>query len=296
MAISDVVEWEGYEELLRKYRPDVVALAGDLVSDGFASFHSRAWDLVPQFRHSRRKLMKKFGIGGGGDVFRSTRASTDATFYARYDRFRVQLDSLKRKLESTTAFAKARWRLHVSKFYEFLKNAGKQASVLVVKGDHDNDFANDYRADEISCIPGCSEITGQCLTLSGMRFFGLGWDQTHYLRQMRKYLADYADQVEVVIAHSEQSAMPLLGALRPNLLIRGHFGSGKYLVNGAPSVFTADAHHTVIDLIPSSLPKITQYQTDRGKNFRTLHKGSCRPWFTTESEFDRYPWLAKYPG
>ncbi|MGA2790203.1 MAG: hypothetical protein ABSF00_05495 [Candidatus Bathyarchaeia archaeon] len=38
LAFSDVVKWEGYEERVDRIRPDVVALVGDLTSDGGAAF------------------------------------------------------------------------------------------------------------------------------------------------------------------------------------------------------------------------------------------------------------------
>jgi Icc-related predicted phosphoesterase len=40
LAFSDVVKWEGYEELADRIQPDIIALAGDLTSDGFTAFPS----------------------------------------------------------------------------------------------------------------------------------------------------------------------------------------------------------------------------------------------------------------
>ena len=40
LTFSDVREWQGYEKLVDKVEPDVVVLAGDLTSDGFAAFWS----------------------------------------------------------------------------------------------------------------------------------------------------------------------------------------------------------------------------------------------------------------
>jgi Icc-related predicted phosphoesterase len=38
LAFSDVIKWECYEEIVDKIQPDIIALAGDLTSDGFANF------------------------------------------------------------------------------------------------------------------------------------------------------------------------------------------------------------------------------------------------------------------
>jgi predicted phosphodiesterase len=38
LAFSDVIKWEGYEEIVDEIKPSIICLAGDLTSDGFAEF------------------------------------------------------------------------------------------------------------------------------------------------------------------------------------------------------------------------------------------------------------------
>lgn len=238
--------------------------------------------------------MEKFGISRRDGIYVYKERGD---FYARWKEFRDEISDLQEEIGRMRSFAKARWRAHVAGFYKFLKCAGVRVPTLVVRGDHDDDYANDYQTERINRIPGCSEVGGRCLDVKGFRFLGLNFCHTHYRRRLRGYLAEYTKSVDVVITHCEQSTMPLVGSLRPKLIIRGHFGSGKYLVNGIPCAFTADVHHTVIDLSSNSLPVIRQYVSVHGsrRRFKEQRRGSCKPWRTTKSEFDRYQWLLPYP-
>lgn len=203
LAFSDVLEWKGYEKLVGRLQPDIVVLAGDLVSDGLASF----W----------------------GDGF--------AKFWGN--------EAEKRRKERNI---QRRKKIHVEKFYRFLRYAGARSEVLVVEGDHDSQFEGDYAPGRINRIGGCNEISGKALQTRGLRFLGLGFGQTRYLKTLRPQIGEYKQQVDIVVTHCEQNRMPLLSALQPKLIIRGHFGSGRYLVNGVPSVFTAEAQYTVVEL------------------------------------------------
>ncbi len=61
LAFSDVVKWEGYEELVERIQPDLVDLAGDLTSDGFAAFWSKM-----QVEALKMALSQKVSIITGG--------------------------------------------------------------------------------------------------------------------------------------------------------------------------------------------------------------------------------------
>jgi len=61
-----------------------------------------------------------------------------------------QLEAHYRK---TKAFAAVQREIHVEKFYAFLEYAGRRAVVLVVKGDHDDDFPGAYDVCRINRIP-----------------------------------------------------------------------------------------------------------------------------------------------
>ena len=288
-AFSDVTKWKGYEELVDRIQPDVVALAGDLTSDGFASFWNEAVEQIREFQKEKQKLMHKFKIiqksasfykGGGKDV----------------SEFFDKLDALRTKYCDTEEFRNIRKRMHVDKFYQFLRYAGEKSQVLVVKGDHDEDFKGDYVPEMIDDTSGCREISGKSVEIGGVRFLGLGFNETHYLRILKPTIEKYKGKVDVVITHCEQNKMPLVGSLKPRIVIRGHFGSGKYLVNDVPAVFTMGVKYTVIELKNRDVSKILQYVVGRDNKTKLLKKGSCRPWFSEVSEFERYKWLRPYPN
>ena len=132
--------------------------------------------------------------------------------------------------------------------------------------------------------------------VNGIRFLGLGFDETHYLRKLRPLIEEFKQNVDIVITHCKQNRTPIVSSLKPELIIRGHFGSGKYLVNKIPAVFTADVFYTVISFDKKSVPQISQYVIDRENEIRELKIGSCRPWMSQKSEFEMYGWLESYPS
>jgi predicted phosphodiesterase len=144
LVFSDVENWVGYEEQVDKIQPNVVVLAGDLTSDGLASF----WH-----------------------------------------------DSIGRKLSLPPQ------RMHVNKFYHFLRHVGKKSEVMVVKGDHDEDFEGSYVPEKINRIHGCAEISGKTIEEKGIRFLGLGFNDTYYVRRLKPIIQEFKEKIEVVIMH-----------------------------------------------------------------------------------------------
>jgi len=285
LAFSDVGKWEGYEELVDRIKPDVIALAGDLTSEGFASFWSEAVEQIPEFQREKKHLMKKFGVNKYGVC---TRQNLEEWVHAQ--------DSLEDKYQDTKEFLENRKRIHVDKFYKFLRYSGKKSKVLVVKGDHDDDFKDDYIPERINKIAGCKEISGKIEKIKNLCFIGLSFNETHYVRTLESIVENFKNRVDVVITHCEQGKVPVVSCLNPKIMIRGHFGSGKYLVNGIPSVFTMGVKYTVVNIEAKGPPRILQYAVDRidGK-IKILEKGSCAPWFSKVSKFERYKWLQPYP-
>jgi 3',5'-cyclic AMP phosphodiesterase CpdA len=54
LVISDVIKWKGYEKIVDENQPDVIILAGDLTSDGFASFwisKVSEYEIYPWLKH-----------------------------------------------------------------------------------------------------------------------------------------------------------------------------------------------------------------------------------------------------
>lgn len=311
LAISDVAEWD-HARLLKRYRPDVVVLGGDLVSDGYARFFRNALDEIPQYRKAKKALLTEFEtaarrIPALRSVKRSvimeylervrmvtqTKKTEDAMRKIVWD-FEAKLDDLKDRFRATDAFRRARWKLHVNRFYSFLKHAGKTSKVLVVFGDHDHDFEGDYLPERIDAIPGCSEVSGKTLKIGNVTFLGLGFKECHYRTQLRNLLG--SEKPDVIVAHAEQANMDLIANFRAKLVIRGHFGVGRFLVGGSPALFTAGPHHSIIDFESDGPVHMKSFEKLNARAFREINRSSCKPWFTTESEFDRYSWLQPYPG
>ncbi len=244
LAFSDVVKWKGYEELLDTVKPDLVALAGDLTSDGFACFWNDAVEPIPEFQKEMELLKKAVSA-----------AHTEDSLY----KWMSGLSILRDKYSNSKEFFKIRKEMHVDKFYKFLRYAGEKSQVLVVEGDHDADFDGDYIPEEIDAIPGCTEISGEILNIDGLRFLGMGFDETRYLRILNPIIEEHKGQVDVVITHCEQKRTPLLSLLKPKIIIRGHSGSGKHLINDIPAVFTQDMFYTVIEFKGKSIVNVLQY-------------------------------------
>ena len=75
--------------------------------------------------------------------------------------------------------------------------------------------------------------------------------------------------------------------MKPKLIIKGGFGSGKCLVNRIPTVLTAGTKYTLVELEYGMLPRISQYVTDRDEI--EIKEFVPRSWFL------RYAWAKPYP-
>lgn len=256
LAFSDVTKWEGYEELVDTVEPDLVALAGDLTSDGFACFWNDAVEQIPGFQEEMAKVRKEVSTVHEGDSLCE---------------WMSEWSLLRNKYWNSEEFLKIRKRMHVDKFYKFLRYAGRKSQVLVVKGDHDTDFERDYMPKRINAIPGCTESSGEVLDINGLRFLGLGFVETHYLRILNPIIEGLKGKVDVVITHCEQKRMPLVSLLKPRIIIRGHFGSGTHLINDIPAVFTQDVFYTVIEFKDKSICKILQCAVSSGDKLESAN-------------------------
>jgi hypothetical protein len=272
LAFSDVVRWDGYKALIAEHQPQVVALAGDLTSDGGAAFWSDAFEAIPEYRAAKRDELHRLGIS----VRKDDQSDIDIIRGGSLKDIMGVEDALKRSFQETPEFKKARRKLHTNRFYSFLKFAGQTAIVLVVKGDHDDDFFGDYQSRRINRIEGCHEISGRTVIVGGTTFLGLGYDQAALRRPLREFVRRYQGEVDVVIAHPPHRNVPIIAELRPQLLVRGHSGGGRYLINDVPTVFTCFGH-ALIDLSSSHLP--------------TIHASSSSETYYLE----RYDWLSRYP-
>lgn len=273
LAISDVARWEGYEELVVKHRPQVVTLAGDLTSDGHAAFWTDAFEAIPEYRTAKQAALRRLGI----TVKYDRDADLDVIWGGSLRDVMSVEYTVKKRFKDTPEFTKARRNLHTNKFYSFLRFAGQRATVLVVKGDHDEDFPGEYKPSRINRIAGCREISGKIVNVEGLTFLGLGFDEAGLRTPLREFVRKYAGSVDVVITHTPHRNVPIVAELKPRLLVRGHYGCGRYLVNGVPSVFTSGCP-AVIEMAGPSLPAIHI---------------SCR---LSESYLaQEYDWISPYP-
>lgn len=273
LAFSDVVDWDRpYKQLVDRYKPTIVALAGDLTSDGGARFWRDALEFVPAFRRSKSSLRRRLGV-----VY-SRSQQVDVIPHESLVEYRDALRNLELRYRRTTAFLTARKRIHVDKFYRFLEYAGRRAEVLVVKGDHDDDFPDDYDCQRIDAIAGCHEISGKTHTVWEFTALGLGFAQAGYRRPLRRLITQFKGRVGVVIAHAPQENARLLAEFQPSLLIRGHFGGGRFLIDGVPSLFTVGAY-ALAEIRGKGLPRI-MYAGDDGWEMALRRT---------------YPWMEAYP-
>jgi len=274
VALSDIVRWENQIKVVDKIKPDVVVLAGDLTSDGFASFWPEAAQLIPTFQQE----LKQHNI--------AVRRVNNSTFVAGS---LEKYNSIRNKYKNSEEYSKVRKTVHVEKFYEFLKYTGQKCKVLVVKGDHD-DFASDYSRSEIDKISGCVEISGKIEKVGELNFLGIGFEEAHYLTELKRLIKNHKGEIDIIVTHCEQRRLPDLSEARPRLLIRGHFGQGKFLVNNVPTVMTCSVPCTVIDFEDEAID-IQQYKFTLDNKLELILNNSCRPWLSHKSEFELYPWL-----
>jgi predicted phosphodiesterase len=281
LVISDVVMWKDYEEIVKKNRPDVIVLAGDLTSDGYANF-DEIIEQIPEYQNELKKLNIMFKRHEGITEYQWIKKPKE---YENISVLKV-VHELERKYIGSKEFLHKRKEMHVDKFYQFLEFAGKKAQVLVIKGDHDEDYEGDYNPERIDKINGCREISGKYVMINGLSFLGLGYNETRNTKTLTSYINKFKGKVDIVVTHCQQNRLPMISLLRAKIIIRGHFGYGKYLINGIPSVFTALAKYTIIELENGKLLNIIQYADPHKPQFsRSFEK----------SLFEKYRWLEQYP-
>jgi hypothetical protein len=309
LAFSDVYRWRGYERLVDKYEPHVVTLAGDLTSDGVAAFWREGLEYVAEFIRNRRSLLKGFrvkttmveegrlsvlpGPRKKCPICTNLRPPYEECNEPRHLDFAVldHLRQLENHYHKSAKFRAVHARIHTTKFYRFLQYAGKRTSVLVVKGDHDDDFPGDYDPLRINHIPGCHEISGQTFEVKGTLVLGVSYQQTAYRRVSDSLLAKFPQRGGVVICHARQGNVRLVADLRPKLIIRGHHGSGRFLLDGIPAVFTNGAP-AIITFFKSEFPHIRTLSVNEGR--RVAPSPEIK--ISIEDLWSKdYPWLKPYP-
>ncbi len=218
LAFSDVVKWwKEYKMLVDRLQPDIVALAGDLVSDGYAQFHCK--------RTRGDKIPK-----------------------------RDDFERLK--------------KLHVNGFYHFLAYASRKSKVILVRGNHDDDFEGDYLPQKINKVPGCVEISGKIIELDGYSFLGLGYNDSRNRRKLEQMIKELTGKLDVVLMHGEN--IHLVSLLKPKVIIKGGWGLGYTLINDVPSVFTGPQGCAIVEFKNEAISKISGYIFNSTNNRITI--------------------------
>ena len=210
LAFSDVTSWEAKNELTSKTRPDIVALAGDLIDEGTYSHWFQARDKYWKQTHNYKKH------------------SYDVLLQDRL--FRKILEKTKTK--------------RTEGFYNFLKDAGQKSRVLIIKGNHDEEES--YDPERINNIAGCEEISGRAIEINGIRFLGISEKESYYLRLLNPIIDKFKGKIDVIILHGYN--IRLISSIQPKLIIHGGSASGKYLVKNVKTVYTSATHHAIITI------------------------------------------------
>jgi len=283
-----------------QYKPRVVVLAGDLTSNGSAYFWSAALEAVPRYK----KQIEALEMERRQCLLRDNRAALESMIPGKVGQatllhlgsetrlVNARLREVHDLCRKDPAYQAARKKIHVDRFYRFLKYAGRKACVLVIKGDHDDDFPGDYDLQRINGIPGCHEISGQTFKAEGAFFLGVSHHETAYRTIARSLLERFPQRGGIVISHARQRNVRLLGELRPRLIIRGHYGSGKFLLEGIPAVFT-DGGSAIINVPKAGLPHIRLLSDRKGRGTIALTPETMASFEDLLQE--DYPWLVPYP-
>jgi predicted phosphodiesterase len=273
LAFSDVVRWVGFEELVDRVNPDVVVLAGDLVSDGFSWIYSEEFfGQIPQFKMEMEQLRRKY-----------TRREGNRTIV---DLTAEEVSLLRKKYMNTQEYLHLKNVKHVNRFYSFLHYTGAKCRVLVVKGDHDDDFKGDYDVEKINSIPGCAEISARLIELNGVRFLGISAEDAYSLRRLLKLYGCFRGQVDIAVMHGKN--VKAVSMIMPRLIIKGGLSTGKCRVNGIPTVFTGPNTFSIVEFDCHEVQKVLQFKLSinmgrlqpRPINMRTLYL-RCYPWVSS---------------
>jgi Icc-related predicted phosphoesterase len=177
------------------------------------------------------------------------------------------LDGLTKSFRSSDHFNKG-FQMHVELFYEFLETAGRKTNqVYTVMGNHDKQF-EEYNASRINSIPGCNEISGTLVDVNNYKLLGLGYDETHYLRKLKPLLNEYSGSPDLILTHAEDKRLSLISDFKPKIVLRGHWGSGRYFVNDTMFISSAIfPRYATLKIENDEVKSIHFYKLDSNKGY-----------------------------
>ncbi len=230
---SDITRWNGFEERLYQERPDLLILAGDLVWDGFVAVDRELLGRIPSFEEKHEGIVGKYE-GRLTAVQRRILSAREPAYHLRRvwlgEEYRSDLRTLENEYRDTPEYHRLRKEFHVDKFYQILQSASRICqAVLVVKGNHDDDFQGDYDVSRINEAGNCHEISGRVIEYQNFTFLGLGYPETHYIRKLREF--SIGPKPDFIVTHSEDKRIKDLVAMGPRIIFRGHFGGTSMVGN-----------------------------------------------------------------
>ena len=323
LVISDVRNWDGYLKVFDHFKPDIVVLAGDLTANGvidtdailnYFPDYTKRKEHYWQLRGRKYTKLKKEGILDKYEEwsryyvertdpekrhnFIYFNAPKDKQFIPKFTRIKNRdnfnynkIWKLRSKYRDSFSFEKKYRELFRNGFYNFIKYAGKNSVVLIIKGDHDK--YPSYNSSKISRIVGCHEISGKISKVGKTSFLGVSFDCCKNETTLKKYLAN-KKHVDIVVAHSPQQIVPLLSTNKPRLIIRGHFGQGCFFVNHIPSAFTDNDGFTLIKYVKNRKPIIVPFyflEHAERKVCAIEYLWGCSPSIYPNTEYKLYKWL-----
>lgn len=123
---------------------------------------------------------------------------------------------------------------HFKKFYEILRYASTICKkVLVIKGNHDNEF---YNSKFIESIPNCIELSGKGIVIEGLSFFGFGYKDSYNVRELKSFLKTI--DANILITHTKSKRLPILASIEPKLIIQGHSRKYGTLIENVSVIYT----------------------------------------------------------
>ncbi len=307
LVISDVPEWTGYVEAVKRHSPELILLVGDVVHDGWVNDRP-TWMSIPEYRAFWERyaspVERQAERAGDGDSARAGLTIGGQEFAITHPKglegFWDEEEQIKKRLEQTGAFLEAYLGTHVRGFYDFLSEASKLAPVLSVRGDHDSERLG-YHVDRIESTSNVHEITGSAVEAGGLRVAGLGFPFNKPITRLKEMAADTGTGMDILACHWEHKHLPRIEEiLQPRLIIKGHFGGGLYLLNGTPVVFTEKRHHVVLEVDAEGTCKVDQYQLAKGAQadgkirFDSVESWDTVAMFAERPPEEMWPWMEKH--
>jgi len=198
LFISDIGDWNHFENVLNEEDPDVLFIGGDVFQNAKNAVNEELervlFETIPH--DSVKKALRR-----------------------RWD-FLINLSIV--RFYSVLQYAARRCRVFVVRGDHDFVYATPSTTTRDLFGH------SPYDARKINAIENCREISGKIERIDGLRLLGLGYLESHYLKTLRSLAANQETSPDIVLAHSENRRRRIICELfKPKLFVTGHSGFGK---------------------------------------------------------------------